>query len=172
MGVVVLLAMLERMTRICCRFSGSIQLQSRRAQSGMPGSKSASCLLMIASFGRNTRASIDDRGGRDKAIEQRNQIAQAFWCCPAPRMQPLWRNQPCRMIGPEGGNLISGAIRKKHDPMDLSPFAAMTYDSQALVEERVMRVGNTDLLRAITKNIRSLECAADKQGHPIQAHGP
>jgi hypothetical protein len=113
-------------------------------------------------------ASIDDRRWRDKAIEQRNQIAQAFWCCPSPRMQPLWRNQPCRMIGPEGGNLISGAIREKHDPMDLSPFAAMTYDIQALVEERVLRVGNTDLLWTITKNIRSLECAAGRPKGPLR----
>ena len=46
--------------------------------------------------------------------------------------------------------------------MDLTPFTAMTYDIKALTMEGVMRVGNTNLLWTITKNIRSLECAADK----------
>jgi len=52
--------------------------------------------------------------------------------------------------------------------MDLTPFTAMTYDIKALTMEGVMRVGNTNLLWTITKNIRSLECAAGKPGGPLR----
>lgn len=44
--------------------------------------------------------------------------------------------------------------------MDLTPSAAITYNIKAVTMEGVMRVGNTNLLWTITKNIRSLECAA------------
>ena len=52
--------------------------------------------------------------------------------------------------------------------MDLTPFTAMTYDIKALTMEGVMRVGNTNLLWTIMKNIRSLECAAGRRVRPIR----